>query len=346
MPTLKLAQLAIAIIVVSLPVIFSYEVELLASQGQVTGYGSVNGSFRCSDLTASFSRMSLQANQLASTVEGRPCGAGFKLSLSQHNLSLVQGSSSSIGVFVSASSIRLSSIALSARSVPAGVQVSFNPTSGRGSFSSLLTISASAEAGLGLSQVTVLARGVNTQESATLSVLIIPEIHDLVITSASIPQSAIIGSMVEVNATVANHGSLPETFDLRAYANETLAAEQKAIALAPLGLESITLSWNTTGFPSGSYDVIVRIQPVVQETNLGNESFKAGQILLETGSNPTPTPPPIAMGSNLPVVTNAGELVIIAAIAEAIGAVLLFVRARLRNPNRTPKTTGRNIQRS
>jgi hypothetical protein len=332
-------------IIASLPVIVNYGGGPRVSQSQMTGYGSVNGSSLCSDLTRSFGSTSQQPNKLAPTGEGTPCGAGFDLSLSQRNLTLVQGSSSSIGVFVSDSSLRSSSVALSVQSVPMGVQVSFNPSSGRGSFSSLLTISATAEAALGLSEVTVLARGMNIQESATLSVLIIPEIHDLVFISSAVPQSAIIGSVVEVNATVANHGSLSETFDLQAYANETLAAEREAIALVPLALESITLPWNTTGFPSGSYDVIVRVQPVVQETNLGNESFRAGQILLEKGPNPTPTPPPTAPGSSLPVVSNGREIVIIAAISEAIGALLLFVRVRLRTSRRAPRIMGRSAQR-
>jgi hypothetical protein len=346
LPTLKLAQLAIVIIVVSVPFILSYEGGPGASQDKMTGYGSVNGSSRCSDLTASFSPISPQANQLAPTGAGTPCAAGFNLSLSQHNLTLVQGSSSSIGVSVSVASPRSSPIALSAESVPAGVQISFNPSSGRGSFSSLMTINASAEAALGLSEVTVLANARDIRESATLSLLIIPEIRDLVIISASLPQSAMVGSVVDVNATVANYGSVSETFDLRAYANETLAAEREAIALVPLALESITLSWNTTGFLSGSYDVIVRVQTVAQETNVGNESFQAGQILLEKGPNATPTPPPpTASGSSLPVVTNGGELVIIAAISEAIGAVLLFVRARLRSSRRTPRIAGRSAQR-
>jgi hypothetical protein len=345
LPTLKLALLAIVIIVVSVPFILSYEGGPGASQDKMTGYGSVNGSSRCSDLTASFSPISLQVNQLASTGEGTPCGAGFNLSLSQRNLTLVQGSSSSVGVFVSVSSRRSPPIALSSQSAPAGVQISFNPISGTASFSSLMTINASAEAALGLSEVTVLANARDIRESATLSLLIIPEIRDLVIISASLPQSAIVGSVVDVNATVANYGSVSETFDLRAYANETLAAERKAIALVPLALESITLSWNTTGFLSGSYDVIVRVQTVEQETNVGNESFQAGQILLEKGPNATPTPPPTASGSGLPVVTNGGELVIIAAIAEVIGAVLLFVRARLRTSRRTPRIAGRSAQR-
>jgi CARDB len=311
----------------------------------MTRHGSVNGSIRCSDLTASFSPISLQASQLASTSEGMPCGAGFNLSLSQRNLTLVQGSRGSIGVSVSVSSSRSPPVALSALSVPAGVQIVFSPSSGRGSFSSLMTVNASAEAALGLSEVIVSANGKNVRESATLSLLIIPEIRDLVITSASVPPNAAVGSVVEVNATVANYGSLSETFDLRVCANETLAAEREAIALVPLALESITLPWNTTGFPSGSYDVIVRVQPVVQETNLGNESFRAGQILLEKGPNPTPTPPPTAPGSSLPVVSNGREIVIIAAISEAIGALLLFVRVRLRTSRRAPRIMGRSAQR-
>jgi CARDB len=208
-----------------------------------------------------------------------------------------------------------------------------------------MTVNASAEAGLGLSEVTVSANGRDVQESAILFLLIIPEIRDLVITSASVPPNAVVGSLVEVNVTVANYGSVSETFDLRVYANETLAGEREAIALLPLALENMTLSWNTTGFLVGSYDVVVRVQPVVQETNLGNESFHAGQILLEKGPNPTPTPPPAAGVSSLPAVANGREIVIIAAILEATGAVLLFVRARLRSSRRMPNIAGRNIQR-
>jgi hypothetical protein len=208
-----------------------------------------------------------------------------------------------------------------------------------------MTVNASAEAALGLSVVTVLASVMDIQESATLSVLIIPEIHDLVIISSSVPQSAIIGNVVEVNATVANYGSMSETFDLQVYANETLAAERQAITLVPLALDSITLSWNTTGFLSGSYDIIVRVHPVLQETNLGNDSFLAGRVLLEQGSNAKPTPPPPASGSGLPGLIYGRELVIIGALSEVVVVVLLFVRARLRSSRRTPRIAGRSAHR-
>src|SRR5207237_8030635 len=126
-----------------------------------------------------------------------------------------------------------SPVTLSAQGVPAGTEILFAPASARPSFSSTMTISTSEATPLGQFSITILAAGRGVEKSIVLSLLVVLIVHDIAIVSAAIQGTATVGNNVVINATVANYGSGSESFELRAYANTTLAADRSVPTLSP-----------------------------------------------------------------------------------------------------------------
>ncbi len=85
----------------------------------------------------------------------------------------------------------------------------------------------------------------------------------------------------KVNVTVENQGSFAETFDVTAYASDLLNSY-------PIGTTSVTLNsgentvvtftWDTHGFAFGNYTVWAQAQPVVGETETGDNSYTDGSV--------------------------------------------------------------------
>ncbi len=336
LPRLELVLLAISIIILSFPVVVHYEAVAGTLEAQMATYllASANvdaNHHRCNPNGRSdYSTVDLQTNLSNGNRPNSQCVPTFNVSLSQNDLTLIQGSSGSLSVFVSTTSELSAPITLSAESVPAGVEVLFAPSLGRSSFSSLVTISASAQAALGLSEVAVVARVMGVEKSATVSVLVIPEIHNLVIISGFAPLNATVGSVVVVNVTVANYGYVSEIFDLSEHANLTMVAEQNHLVLAPLARYTTSLSWNTTGFSEGVYSIVVNVRPAPGEVNLSNENFNVGQLSLGPRPTAQPSPKPAAPGEVPSGLSYGRELAIIVALGEVIAVLLVFVRRRSR----------------
>src|SRR5216117_520707 len=212
LPRLELVLLAVSTILLSLTVVVHYEAVAGRLEAQMATYlvSSANVDAKrhqCNPNGGSdYSTIDLQTNPSNGNHPNSQCIPTFNILLSQNNLTLIHGSSRSLNVSLSTTSELAPPITLSAESVPAGVEFLFAPSSGRSSFSSLVTIVASAQAALGLSEVAVVARVMGIEKSATVSVLVIPEIHNLVIISGFAPLNATVGSVVVVNMTVANMG--------------------------------------------------------------------------------------------------------------------------------------------
>ncbi len=336
LPRLELVLLAVSTIILSLPVVVHYEVVASTLEAQIAAYllTSVNvdaNRHQCNPNGGSdYSTIDLQTNPSNGNRPNSHCIPTFNILLSQNNLTLIQGSSRSLSVSLSTTSELSPPITLSAESVPAGVEFLFAPSSGRSSFSSLVTIVASAQAALGLSEVAVVARVMGIEKSATVSVLVIPEIHNLVIISGFAPLNATVGSVVVVNVTVANYGSVSEIFDLREHANVTMVAEQNHLLLAPLARYTTSLSWNTTGFSEGVYSIVVNVCPAPGEISLSDENFNVGQLSLGPRPTAQPSPRPAASGEGPSGLSYGRELAIMAALGEVIAVLLVLVRRRSR----------------
>jgi len=218
-------------------------------------------------------------------------------------------------------------VTVSAQGVPAGTEILFAPASAKHSFTSTMTISTSERTPLGQFNVTILAIGGGLGKSAILSLLVVPIVHEIAVVSALVQRTATVGSIVVINATVANYGSLSEALDLRAYANTTLVAHQSVPNLAPVGIYAGRLMWNTSGFSPGTYTVLVDVPPVQGELNLLDNNREAGKILLTQSPGSRPSPSPAASGGAQSY--NYGrQLAIVVAIAEAVIVFLVVYRSK------------------
>jgi hypothetical protein len=264
----------------------------------------------------------------------RPCPINFSLSLSPANLKQVQGSSTLVHVLVTLVFGTPAQVTMSARGIPATTEILFAPISGRPSFSSAMTIVTSGETPVGQYNIAVLARGGGFERSAILSLevlpflQVVPPVHDIAIVSASVQKTATIGSVVLINVTASNHGSVPETFQLQAYANTTLVADQSVLKLAPAAaIDGTRLMWNTTGYRPGNYTVVVVVPPVQGELSLPDNSREAGKITLTQTPGSVPGPSPAASGNGQGFVYGR-QLAIVAAIAEAAIVFLAVLRSK------------------
>jgi len=190
-----------------------------------------------------------------------------------------------------------------------------------------MTVSTSEGTALGQFNITILAAGGGLEKSVILSLLVVSIVHDRAIVSSLVQRTAMIGSIVMINATVANYGSMSEAFELRAYANTTLVADRSLPNLAPGGTYASRLMWNTSGFSPGTYTVLLAIPPVEGQLNLLDSSREAGKILLTQSPGSRPSPSPAAPGGEQEF--NYGrQLAIVAAIAEAAIVFLVVLRSK------------------
>lgn len=268
------------------------------------------------------------------------CPINFSLSLSPANLVQVQGSPGLVHVQVTYLSGTSAKVTMSAKGMPSATEILFAPVSGRPSFSSAMTIATHPQTPVGRFNITVLARGGGLEKSAIMSLevlsipQVVPPVHDIAIVSASVQETATVGSIVLINATVSNHGSASETFKLQAYANTTIVADQSVLKLAPAAIDMTRLTWNTTGYSPGTYTIVVAVPPVQGELNLQDNSREAGQIILTRTPGSAPGPSPAASGGNGQGFIYGRQLAIVAAIAEAAIVFLAVLRSKRKGFNR------------
>jgi hypothetical protein len=87
------------------------------------------------------------------------------------------------------------------------------------------------------------------------------------------------GYGANVTVTAANLGSYSETFNVTVYANTTVIASQN-ITLSSGTSSNVTFTWDTTGFAYGNYTISAYAWPVENETNLANNNFTGGTVLV------------------------------------------------------------------
>jgi len=111
-------------------------------------------------------------------------------------------------------------------------------------------------------------------------------IHDLVVTNVTnskfgcVPMPCVGQNLtVRVNVTVANQGSLTETFNVTAYANSTSIASQN-VTLASGNSTVVAFIWDTTGFTKGNYTISGAADIVSGETNTTNNNMTDGMVLV------------------------------------------------------------------
>jgi subtilisin family serine protease len=111
-----------------------------------------------------------------------------------------------------------------------------------------------------------------------------PSTHDVAVTSVSAPASVIQGNTADVGVTVANQGTVSETFTvtLRDGAN-TIGSSPRSLAAG--ASSTVNFSWNTTGVATGAHTLTATAGPVSGETDTADNSRTASVTV-------TPPPPP------------------------------------------------------
>jgi hypothetical protein len=278
----------------------------------------------------------MPAGSVSKAHHGGGCPFNFVLTLSQENLTQVRGSSGLVQLSVNLLSGVSVPVVVSSQGLPLGATILFAPTTGRPSFASIITVATSPETPLGQFNITILASGGGLEKSAILSLIVFPIVHELAVLSAAVQGTATVGSIVLINATVANYGSVSDSFELRAYANTSLLAELSTLRLAPSAIFTGRLGWNTTGFSPGTYTVLVTVPPVEDEFNSIDNTREAGRILLTQTPGSPPSPSPSASGG-VQGLNFGRQLAIVTAIAEVAVVFLVVFRTRRRVQPITPR---------
>jgi len=93
------------------------------------------------------------------------------------------------------------------------------------------------------------------------------------------PNDVYKGRIVDINVTVINEGDVAETFDVKAYYDDTLIETITVTNLPSKENTTVTLNWNTAGV-EGSHNYTVRAEavPVTFETDLLDNAFTDGSV--------------------------------------------------------------------
>ena len=246
----------------------------------------------------------------------------YTISLNQRVISVVQGETASTKLNVVLNKGPSENVMLATLDSTPGTSVELTPNTGMPSYSSTIILTTGSITAPGNYTLEIL--GVSSSglvKSTTLSLTVLPLVHDVAISHLESPTTAMVGDLVRVNVTVANYGSLSETFDVQLLVNDTLATEIGRVQVQKMVQSVVVLNWNTTGYSPGTYTIIVRVTLVKGEENLGNNSQTGNIVLKSTPQTPTAQPVPA-----LPI--RQTTLIIAIAAVEAIVATYLFVRSR------------------
>jgi parallel beta-helix repeat protein len=95
-------------------------------------------------------------------------------------------------------------------------------------------------------------------------------VHDVIVTALSPSETtADQGETVNINVTVANHGSYSETCNLTLYANTSIVASQ-ILTLQTGDFNMVSFDWNTAGLTNGNYTLSAYAWPVPSEDDTTN----------------------------------------------------------------------------
>jgi parallel beta-helix repeat protein len=116
-----------------------------------------------------------------------------------------------------------------------------------------------------------------------------PSGHNVAVISA-VSAKTVIGQGYSGNITVygANKGEYPETLNVTIYANTT-SITSMAVPLGSGSPTAITFSWKPTNssFPKGNYTISAYAMPVSGETNLNDNNFTDGQVIVSMAGDLT-----------------------------------------------------------
>jgi plastocyanin len=115
----------------------------------------------------------------------------------------------------------------------------------------------------------------------TGSITVNPVVHDVAVTAVTPSQTqAAVGTTIPVDVTIQNEGSVPETFNVTAYYDDTIIEVQTNVSLDAGVGTTLTFAWDTTGVEAGTYTLKAQASPVLGETDTTDNVLIDGQITL------------------------------------------------------------------
>ncbi len=102
--------------------------------------------------------------------------------------------------------------------------------------------------------------------------------HDVAVVGV-FPSKTVVGEGYSMNITVKvkDYGTFSETFNVKVYANAT-TLEAREISLVSGASETLTFTWNTTGFAKGNYTIWACAWPVPGETDAADNTLTDGIV--------------------------------------------------------------------
>ena len=174
-------------------------------------------------------------------------------------------------------------------------------------------------------------------------------VHDVAVTAGSAsPLSGIVGMTVSLSGTVQNQGTQAETFGVSAYAGALLVGTQSVASLAPGASTTLSYSWSTAGIAPGSYPIKVQADTVTGETDLADNIFADGTVVLSSADvhdvaveSASATPLSAPVGTTVTIaatVANQGTLAETFDVSAYAGAVLVGTQNVLSLPADASRT--------
>jgi hypothetical protein len=109
--------------------------------------------------------------------------------------------------------------------------------------------------------------------------------RNIAVSSVSLSKTVVSqGTDLHMNVTVINRSVDSDTFNVTAYANDTII-ETRAVTLASGNSTILTFTWNTSGFAKGNYTISAYAWPVEGETNTEDNRLTSGQVRVVTPGN-------------------------------------------------------------
>ena len=100
------------------------------------------------------------------------------------------------------------------------------------------------------------------------------DVHDIAVSDVTVFKTVVgQGYAMKINVTVENLGTQLETSNLTVYANATSFSTLTDVSLPSGNSTVILFVWNTTGFAFGNYTISAYAEPLLEETNTGNNNF-------------------------------------------------------------------------
>ena len=128
----------------------------------------------------------------------------------------------------------------------------------------------------------------NTNATDIMIFYVYPPIHDVaVVNVTALKTVAGSGFNMSIQITVKNVGNVTETFNVTAYANNTIVETQTVTKLWSGFSKVLTFTWNTTDFAKGNYTINAYATPVLGETYVADNNSTDGWVFVTIAGDVT-----------------------------------------------------------